>query len=148
MWRVDPITPRIAGLARVGISLAQPGSMSFPVQITFRDLQPSDAMEATIRRKAEGLLKYFDRITYCRVSVAGPGQHHRQGQHYRITVELGVPGQDLIVSRDPAEHAANESVYTSVRDAFRAARRELQSYVGRRREQARSSLRIAESLAG
>lgn len=129
-----------------GISLAQPESMTFPVQITFRELQHSEAVEADIRRKAEELDKYFDRITHCRVAVEGPGQHHRNGQHYHVTIALGVPGQELVVSRDPIEHAANESMETAVRDAFRSARRELQSYVGRRRQQERSGPPIAEEL--
>jgi ribosome-associated translation inhibitor RaiA len=130
-----------------GIWFAQPGSMSFPVQITFRELQHSEAIEADIRRKAEEFDKYFDRITYCRVSVEGPGQHHRNGQHYHVTIELGVPGQELVVSRDPVEHAANESMETAIRDAFRSLRRELQSYVGRRHQQERSDSRIEEDIA-
>lgn len=120
--------------------------MTFPVQITFREIEPSKNIEAAIHRKAVDLEKYCDRVTYCRVAVEAPSQHHRQGQRFRITVEVGVPGQDIVASRGPADYMVDESVYTAIRDAFRAVRRELQSYVGRRRQQIRSGPRIAEEL--
>ena len=120
--------------------------MSFPIQITFREIEPSKSIEQAVHRKAVDLEKYCDRILHCRVTVEAPSQHHRQGQRFRITVDVGVPGQEIIASRGPADYMIDESVYTAIRDAFRSVRRELQSYIGRRRQQSRSGPRIAEEL--
>lgn len=47
---------------------------------------------------------------------------------------LVVPGPDIVVSRDHALDGAHEDVYVTIRDAFRAARRQLEDLVRRQRE--------------
>jgi hypothetical protein len=37
-----------------------------------------------------------------------------------------MPGRELVVSRDPAEHDAYEDVYVAIRDAFDAAKRQVE----------------------
>ncbi|MFQ5792820.1 MAG: cold shock domain-containing protein, partial [Acidobacteriota bacterium] len=44
-----------------------------------------------------------------------------------------LPGEELVVSRNPADHAAHEDVYVAVRDAFDEVRRQLEDCVRRRR---------------
>jgi ribosomal subunit interface protein len=102
--------------------------MQQPLQITFRDIPPSDAVEADIREKAEKLDQFFDRIMTCRVMVESPHTHKHKGQLYHVRVDLTVPGGELIASRSPHEHQAHEDIYVAVRDAFDAARRQLQEY--------------------
>ena len=119
--------------------------MNFPIQITFRGMEASAGMEEAIRTKAEDLGKYYDRIVRCHVTVEAPSQHHRQGMSYRVRVELSVPGQDIVASRDPGDDNAHEDAYVAIRDSFRAAREELKSHVARMREQYKGE-RIAEEL--
>lgn len=118
--------------------------MTFPIQITFRGMEASAGMEDAIRTKAQDLGKYFDRIVRCDVTVEAPSGHHRQGS-YHVRVELGVPGPDIVASRGPGDDNAYEDAYLAIRDAFRAAREELKSYVGRMRESYKGE-RIAEEL--
>ncbi|HWN68562.1 MAG TPA: HPF/RaiA family ribosome-associated protein [Haliangium sp.] len=120
--------------------------MNFPIQITFRGMEASAGMEEAIRTKAEDLGKYYDRIVRCHVTVEAPSQHHRQGMAYRVRVELSVPGQDIVASREPGDDNAHEDPYVALRDSFRAARDELKSHVGRMREQQHKGERIAEGL--
>lgn len=120
--------------------------MTFPIQITFRAMEASSALEDVIRSKAMDLEKYYDRVVRCRVIVEAPSPHHRQGMGYHVTVELSIPGQDIVASRDPAEPGGYEDAYIAIRDTFRAARDELKSQVGRQREQARERARITEEL--
>jgi ribosome-associated translation inhibitor RaiA len=121
--------------------------MNFPIQITFRGMEASAGMEEAIQTKAEDLGKYYDRIVRCHVTVEAPSQHHRQGMSYRVRVELSVPGQDIVASRDPGEDNAHEDAYVAIRDSFRAAREELKSHVARMREQQhRGGERINEEL--
>jgi len=58
--------------------------MNFPVQITFRDMPPSETIENKIRRKAEKLQQFYDHIIGCRVVVEAPHRHHRKGKSFVV----------------------------------------------------------------
>lgn len=105
--------------------------MQTPLQIMFRNMESSPALESAIRRHVEELDELFDRITSCRVVIEIPHRHQQKGQHVHLRVELHVPGKVLVVNRDPAQHDAHEDAYVAIRDAFRAARRELRDYAGK-----------------
>ena len=66
--------------------------MDQPVQITFRDVPPSAAVEARIQEEAEALRQYDDRIVRCRVVVEQPHRHRHQGRLFAIHIDLTVPG--------------------------------------------------------
>ena len=102
-------------------------------QITWRDVQQSDAIEADIRDKIQKLEQFYDKIVTCKVAVEASHRRHHKGNLYRIHIVLEVPQQEIVVSRDPGEHHAHEDIYVTVRDAFDAARRQLQNYVDKRR---------------
>lgn len=107
--------------------------MEVPLQVSFHGVDHSDAVETKIREHAEGLEKFYDRITSCRVVVEAPhGQHHK-GNLYDLRIVLEVPGKEIVVKRDQGANHAHEDVYVTIRDAFRAARRELQDHVRRNR---------------
>ncbi len=108
--------------------------MNKPVQITFRHMEKSDALEQLILEKAEWLDAFFPRIVGCRVVVEAPTGRHRQGGHFRVMVDVSVPGHDLVAGRSPDARAEHEDAYIAVREAFKHARRELQDMVRRRRE--------------
>jgi cold shock CspA family protein len=64
----------------------------------------------------------------CRVVVEAQHQHHHKGNLYHVRVDITVPGHELVVSRDPKDHQAHQDVYVAIRDAFDAARRQLEDY--------------------
>jgi ribosomal subunit interface protein len=107
--------------------------MQRPLQVTFRDMPPSEAVEAKIRERAAKLDRYYDRIMSCRVVVEAPHGRHHQGKLYHVRIDLTVPQGELLVSREPAEHHAHEDVYVALRDAFDAAQRRLADYARRQR---------------
>jgi ribosomal subunit interface protein len=113
------------GRIRAGTSDAFRG-MQVPLQISFRNMEASPAIEAEIRRKAAKLEAFSDRITSVRVVVETPHRQHRQGKHFHVRVDVRMPGRELVVSRDPAEHDAYEDVYVAIRDAFDAAKRQVE----------------------
>ena len=55
--------------------------MQLPVQITFRNMDRTDALKAFIREKASQLDLYHDRIMRCRVIVELPHQPHSSDHH-------------------------------------------------------------------
>jgi ribosome-associated translation inhibitor RaiA len=103
--------------------------MELPLQVSFRNMCHSSAIEADIRDKVAKLEGLYDRITSARVVVETPHRRHRQGRRFHVRVDLRVPGREIVVSRDPAEHHASEDVYVAVRDAFDAAKRRLEEHV-------------------
>jgi len=102
------------------------------LQITFRNIDASPAVEAKIRERARELEQFFDRIVSCRVVIEAPNRR-RHGDLYHIRVDLKVPGNEIVVKRDPPEHHAHEDIYVAVRDCFDAVRRQLEDHVRRQR---------------
>ncbi|OGI46001.1 MAG: ribosomal subunit interface protein [Candidatus Muproteobacteria bacterium RBG_16_65_34] len=102
--------------------------MQIPLQVTFRDMPQSDAVETRIREKADKLERYYDRIMACRVVVEMPQRHKHQGKLHSVRIDLTVPGAELV-----ANHALHEDVYIAIREAFDAMQRQLEDYARRQR---------------
>jgi len=102
--------------------------MRLPLQITVRNVSLSEVAKDDIREKAAKLDTFCDRIMSCRVVVEAPHRHRHQGLLYNVRIDMTVPGGELVVKREP-----HEDVYVAIRDAFDAARRQLQDYVRRQR---------------
>lgn len=103
--------------------------MNIPLEIVFRNMDRSDAIEARVREKAQRLERFFENITRCRVVVEAPHRHHRHGKRYQIGIEIGVPGKKLMVDHAGPADPAHEDVYVAIRDAFNAATRRLEDHV-------------------
>lgn len=102
--------------------------MKLPLQITFHQMEPSAALEAQIREHAARLDRFHSGIMACRVLVEASHRRRRKGNLYRIRIDLTVPGKELVITRDPPEHHAHEDPYVTIRDAFDAARRQLEDF--------------------
>ncbi len=99
--------------------------MEHEVRITSRDFALTGAIETLIRKRAERLDGYFDRITSCHVVLSAPAvHHHRNGGPFDVAIVLHVPGSELAVNR---QHGEDLSI--AVRNAFDTARRKRQDYV-------------------
>jgi len=119
----------------VTIPLAEMGGrvVQTPLQITFQGMPQSDAIEARIRAKAMELEQFADRITGCRVVVEAPHQRGRKGILYQIKVDLTLPGGEIVANRAKRRHHGHEDVNVAIRDAFKAARRQLEDFVRKNR---------------
>lgn len=107
--------------------------MKIPLQITFRDIDRSDAMEAAIREKADKLDRFYAHIMSCRVAVSREHQHRHQGNLYQVHIDITVPNHEIVVTRSPDQHHAHEDFYVALRDAFNAATRQLENHVRKQR---------------
>ncbi|HZK89273.1 MAG TPA: HPF/RaiA family ribosome-associated protein [Stellaceae bacterium] len=107
--------------------------MTIPLQITFRDLPSSAAVEEQIRERAEHLEHLFGRVNSCRVIVEGRHRPRRAGKVFHLRVEMSLPGKIVAVGTGPAELHAHDDVFVAVRTAFDAARRQLDHQAQRRR---------------
>ena len=103
--------------------------MQIPVDITYKEIGRTDALDRRIHDWVEKLERVFDRITRCEVLVETPHRHRRQGRTFHVRVRLTVPGGEIVASHDPGPDGAHEDVYVALRDAFTAARRQLEDHV-------------------
>ena len=101
--------------------------MQVPLQITVRDFPQSEALEARIREKAANLGELHPRITSCRVTVEESRKHRQQGRHFQVSLDVRVPGREIVVNR-----AHHEDAYVALRDAFDSVKRQLEE-IGRAR---------------
>lgn len=108
--------------------------MKLPLQITLRNMEPSEAIEADIREKAAKLDEFFGQIMSCRVVVEARHHRHHKGNLYHVRLDITVPDNEIVISRDRDLHHAHEDAYVAIRDAFDSARRRLEDYARRRRQ--------------
>jgi len=97
--------------------------MRIPLQVTFRNMPHSAAIDAKVHEKAEKLDRFYDRITSCRVVVEESQRRQHKGKIYSVNIDLTVPGKELAISRQE-----NEDPYVAIRDAFNAAVRLLEEH--------------------
>lgn len=102
--------------------------MNIPLQISFRNMQPSEELAALVRDKAAKLDKFASRIRSCKVVVGPAGKRRRHGNPYQVHIDLTMPGGEFAVTREPGPAAGNLDVQVAIRDAFDAARRQLEDY--------------------
>lgn len=106
--------------------------MLIPLEVAFKNMERSDAVEARIREKAEKKLERFaGRITSCRVVVQAPHKHQTHGNCYDVRIDVHVPGEELVVTRE-ATNPAHTDVYVAIRDAFDAVVRQLDGHTSRK----------------
>ena len=97
--------------------------MQQPLQITFRDIDHSDAIESRIREKIAKLDTFYNHITACKVVVEQVQRHQHQGKLHNVSIYMSVPGKDLSVSRHP-----DENLYLAIQHAIDSMREQLDAY--------------------
>lgn len=107
--------------------------MQLPVQVTFRDMPRSDAIETYVRKHTAKLETFSTRITACHVVLEAPHRHQQSGRHYRVRIDLAVPRGEVVVSHAPEDDATNEDAYAAIDEAFDRLERRLEDHVRRQR---------------
>ena len=97
--------------------------MQIPLQISLHGIERSNALYTAIQDKAAKLERYYDRIVSCRVVLEVDARHKHHGKQFTVRIDLKVPGGEIAVNR---EHS--EDLQIALRDAFDAARRQLEDY--------------------
>ena len=114
-------------------------------QITFRGIPHSDTVEADILGRIEKLEKFYAKITAFRIIVESEHQGHHKGNLYHVRIELDVPEKNIIISRENHAKHEHEDIYVVIRDAFDAARRQLEDYALIRRGDVKSHINTLRS---
>lgn len=117
-----------------------------PLQITFRNIPPSKAIERLVRQKARKLENFHSSIVKCHVTLETQHQRHRKGNLYDVHLDIQVPGKSFVVTSVQHDNHAHELLSMAVRDAFDTAQRQLQDHMGTRKRE-RHSPSPADDLA-
>lgn len=109
--------------------MVQEEAMQQALQITFRGMEVSPALEARVHELAQRLERFDPNMTSCHVIVEQASRHQQQGGLYEVHIRIGTPGGEVFVSRAAPQDQAHEDPYVAVRDAFDAAARKLEDHV-------------------
>lgn len=108
--------------------------MLIPVEVSFRHMNHSDAVEEAVRRRAEKLDRFHPRLTSCRVVVEAANRRaSAKTVVYRVRVDVTLPGGEIVAERQPSLEPFHEDIHVAIHEAFDRARREIQDYAERQR---------------
>jgi ribosomal subunit interface protein len=107
--------------------------VQLPLQITFRGMDSSEAIESVIRERAAKLERFHDRIVRCHVIVDVPHRHHQKGRLYAVHIDVTTPTGEIAVSRNPTDDHSHRDLNVVVRDAFNAVTRQLEDEIRQKR---------------
>lgn len=113
------------------------------VQIVFRGIGHSDALEARIRGKAKKLAQLFPFLVGCRVVAEVPCRRNGNNSQFVVRLDVAVPGSEIVVNRED-----HEDICIALREAFRAARRQLKGCNSRQRAAGGAAAAMERSGAG
>ena len=99
--------------------------MEIPLQINFKGLDHSEAVETRVREHVARLEKFHGRITSCRVVIEAPERRHTKGNLFRVRIDAVFPGGEIIVNNHSGAKREHADVHVAIRDVFNAARRRI-----------------------
>jgi len=103
------------------------------LQITFRGMSPSSAIEALVQERTERLAHARVPIQRCHVVVEQPHRHQHKGRSFSVRIDIKTPIGEVVVTRAPEGGALHDPLQTLIREAFNAAARQLEERTDRRR---------------
>ena len=122
--------------------------MDIPVELVFHNMSSTPAVETEIRNRVAKLDRLYEHLIGCRVSVEQLHRRHHTGNLYDVHIDMRVPGDEIVVSREPhraRERFADPDIGVAVRNAFKAAERRLLDYKRKQRGEVKPH---DESFAG
>lgn len=107
--------------------------MTIPLKITFPDFPHSDAIADRIRKRLAKLESICSWLISCEVNVGYTNHKHHRGNLYFVSVDLSLPGEEIVSGKGGNYQAEHKDVYVALRDAFDIAERQLIRNMERRR---------------
>ena len=102
--------------------------MQVPLEISFHNMDHSDAMEAQVQDRVMRLEKHTDSIVACRVVFElAHRQPHRSP--VSISIKLHMPGKDIVVKREQKLHESKGDAYQMIGAAFDVTERQLEDHL-------------------
>lgn len=123
------------------------------LQVQFRDLTPSPAITTRIEQEFRKLLRHHGSVQRFRATISAPDHHHQHGRHFRLRLEVELPGLTVVTDHKPPARrpvaeteagrraksteleADHKDAYVAIRDTFAVAHRRLDEHVRKTRTQ-------------
>ena len=106
--------------------------MDIPLELSFHNLEPSDALKAAVRAHVNKLEQFHDHIIGCRVVIEMPHKSQKvSGNPPDVHIVLRVPGKEIVVSKELAHDGhkkAATDAYAVLDNAFAVAQHQLKAY--------------------
>ncbi len=100
--------------------------MQVPLELSYRDVERSEAIDALIQEKLEKLEEACDHISSCSIVVERAHTRPDSGSPFRVRIDLTVPpGHEIVAEKSPDDGVQYVPLDAVIRDAFEAARRQL-----------------------
>lgn len=96
--------------------------MTMVSNVTYRDLDASEALNTIIGKRLQKLERYSSDIKHSRVVLDSPHNHKHKGKEFRAMVEIDIKGNPITITQN------DTSIHIAVRDAFDVAERKLKSH--------------------
>ena len=75
--------------------------MDIPLELSFHNLESSDALKAAVRAHVDKLEQFHDHIVGCRVVIEMPHKSQKaSGNPPNVHIVIRVPGKEIVVSRE------------------------------------------------
>lgn len=121
--------------------------------LQYRDVAASPALTRLVETELLRLKRHHPNLQICQVTIGRSHRHHQHGRQFEVTLHLMNDLGELLVNRRPSTRALRQSLsgrpatkavergtshadpYLTVREAFGAARRQLDEQARRERSQ-------------
>lgn len=106
-----------------------------PLQIIFRNLDPSGAVENKIQERLAKLGTYCEHIahiTSCRVTIEALNGGAREPLRYHIGIVAQVLDRELVADCESDGHFGGAYIFVPIHDAFDAIRRQILQFANDR----------------
>lgn len=106
--------------------------MQRPLEITFKNVDRTEAMETLVREKMARLERFYDGIVGSQVALERPSPNGTQNHPGRVRIRLTVPrNHEIVVVKEPPDAQRVEDLKGVVHDAFEAVERQLKALADR-----------------
>jgi cold shock CspA family protein/ribosome-associated translation inhibitor RaiA len=108
--------------------------MQLPLDITWRGVDASPHLASFIEGRVANLDRFARQINRCSVTIERQHEHPQSGSGWRVRLDLTVPpGHEIVVVRESWQGTVRDDLYAVVKEAFTAARRQIQKLSAQQR---------------
>jgi cold shock CspA family protein len=113
--------------------------MQIPLEITYLDVEKTDALETLIHEKVAKLEQVCSYMNSCRVALEKTHDSPKTGSPYRVRIDITVPpGHEIAAVKNPGEGEKYDALEAVIRSAFDAARRQLVKLTEKQRSEVKA----------
>jgi|GEM_PF-703827 ribosome-associated translation inhibitor RaiA len=108
-------------------------------EIEVQDVPEAASVRTWILRRVRKLTARHPDITKLRVAVDTPHRRQSKGRRFRVQIDIGVPGSDVVARNQPT--ASSEKLLPALHEAFHRSERQLDELREARRNRDRRRAR-------